>query len=116
MAAGRTFAQRGVDAWGIGQDNTSLGEHRRPCLKLHKSYFCCNINSNVINKYAGFSHFLSSKMPKSKQQTPRVVIFAGPNGAGKSTHADAILAALGLRHLLMRTILREDYLGAIRIW
>ena len=45
-------------------------------------------------------------MPKNKQQTPRVVIFAGPNGAGKSTHADAILAALGVE-----TFVNADYIA-----
>ena len=37
---------------------------------------------------------------------PRVVVFAGPNGAGKSTHADAILAALG-----MKTFVNADYIA-----
>ena len=45
-------------------------------------------------------------MPNQLKPPPRVVIFAGPNGAGKSTHADAILAALGIK-----TFVNADYIA-----
>jgi predicted ABC-type ATPase len=45
-------------------------------------------------------------MPHRSKPPPRVVIFAGPNGAGKSTHADAILAALGIK-----TFVNADYIA-----
>jgi predicted ABC-type ATPase len=45
-------------------------------------------------------------MPRQSKPPPRVVIFAGPNGAGKSTHADAILAALGIK-----TFVNADYIA-----
>jgi predicted ABC-type ATPase len=41
-----------------------------------------------------------------KSKAPRVIIFAGPNGAGKSTHADAIVAALGIK-----TFVNADYIA-----
>jgi predicted ABC-type ATPase len=46
------------------------------------------------------------KSGASPRRFPRVVIFAGPNGAGKSTHADAIVAALGIK-----TFVNADYIA-----